>query len=229
MGSYVPADSADLYCLDGVYTRMGAGDDLAADMSTFMVSQRRVNCEHVKYPQCERDAFDVSDSVTVLSGYLAGNSDDTRAISCILFSLWFPRKNPSSSCTVSGYMPARSGQFECESNLLCFELSRGKNFKCHDRATASLSTNICSVLTFRVAKISRAITVRKPCAGSPNARALPRTTLLTVDNAVTVQNVLLFTWESKKIHVQGVEMINHARDMHLISSTQSAPLTSPHR
>ncbi|CAM9414281.1 unnamed protein product, partial [Ectocarpus sp. 8 AP-2014] len=37
MGSYVPADSADMYCLDGVYTRMGAGDDLAADMSTFMV------------------------------------------------------------------------------------------------------------------------------------------------------------------------------------------------
>ncbi|CAM9141631.1 unnamed protein product, partial [Laminaria digitata] len=37
MGSYVPAESAELYCLDGVYTRMGAGDDLAADMSTFMV------------------------------------------------------------------------------------------------------------------------------------------------------------------------------------------------
>ena len=39
MGSYVPAESAELYCLDGVYTRMGAGDDLAADMSTFMVSE----------------------------------------------------------------------------------------------------------------------------------------------------------------------------------------------
>ncbi|CAM9797913.1 unnamed protein product, partial [Ectocarpus sp. 12 AP-2014] len=37
MGSFVPADSADMYCVDGVYTRMGAGDDLAADMSTFMV------------------------------------------------------------------------------------------------------------------------------------------------------------------------------------------------
>ncbi|CAM9514786.1 unnamed protein product, partial [Discosporangium mesarthrocarpum] len=37
IGSFVPADSAELYCLDGVYTRMGAGDDLAADMSTFMV------------------------------------------------------------------------------------------------------------------------------------------------------------------------------------------------
>ncbi len=37
IGSFVPADSAQLYCLDGVYTRMGAGDDLAADMSTFMV------------------------------------------------------------------------------------------------------------------------------------------------------------------------------------------------
>ena len=40
MGSYVPADSAEMYCLDGVYTRMGAGDDLAADMSTFMVRDR---------------------------------------------------------------------------------------------------------------------------------------------------------------------------------------------
>lgn len=29
-----------MYCLDGVYTRMGAGDDLAADMSTFMVRHR---------------------------------------------------------------------------------------------------------------------------------------------------------------------------------------------
>lgn len=38
MGSYVPAESAEMYCLDGVYTRMGAGDDLAADMSTFMVT-----------------------------------------------------------------------------------------------------------------------------------------------------------------------------------------------
>lgn len=37
VGSFVPADSAEMYCLDGVFTRMGAGDDLAADMSTFMV------------------------------------------------------------------------------------------------------------------------------------------------------------------------------------------------
>ncbi|CAM9167363.1 unnamed protein product, partial [Scytosiphon promiscuus] len=37
MGSYVPADSADMYALDTVCTRMGAGDDLAAGMSTFMV------------------------------------------------------------------------------------------------------------------------------------------------------------------------------------------------
>lgn len=37
MGSFVPADCAEMYCLDGVFTRMGAGDDLAADMSTFMV------------------------------------------------------------------------------------------------------------------------------------------------------------------------------------------------
>lgn len=43
MGSYVPADAAEMYCLDGVYTRMGAGDDLAADMSTFMV-RSALNC-----------------------------------------------------------------------------------------------------------------------------------------------------------------------------------------
>ncbi len=37
LGSFVPADSARLALLDGVYTRMGAGDDLAAGMSTFLV------------------------------------------------------------------------------------------------------------------------------------------------------------------------------------------------
>ena len=37
VGSFVPADSADMCCLDGIFTRMGAGDDLAAGMSTFMV------------------------------------------------------------------------------------------------------------------------------------------------------------------------------------------------
>jgi DNA mismatch repair ATPase MutS len=37
LGSFVPADLARLALLDGVYTRMGAGDDLAAGMSTFLV------------------------------------------------------------------------------------------------------------------------------------------------------------------------------------------------
>jgi hypothetical protein len=37
IGSFVPAESAKLGILDGVYTRMGAGDDLAAGMSTFLV------------------------------------------------------------------------------------------------------------------------------------------------------------------------------------------------
>lgn len=55
MGSFVPADSADMYCLDGVYTRMGAGDDLAADMSTFMVRDvciRRLSCARLVYANC---------------------------------------------------------------------------------------------------------------------------------------------------------------------------------
>jgi DNA mismatch repair protein MSH3 len=36
MGSYVPAASAELTVLDGVYTRMGASDNLAMGSSTFL-------------------------------------------------------------------------------------------------------------------------------------------------------------------------------------------------
>ncbi len=36
-GSFVPADQADLCLLDGIYTRVGASDDLTAGQSTFMV------------------------------------------------------------------------------------------------------------------------------------------------------------------------------------------------
>ncbi|KAJ2725021.1 Mismatch repair protein msh3 [Coemansia sp. Benny D115] len=39
-GSYVPAKSAHLGILDAIYTRLGAGDDLAAGHSTFMVEMR---------------------------------------------------------------------------------------------------------------------------------------------------------------------------------------------
>mmetsp|Transcript_28926 Transcript_28926/g.84435 ORF Transcript_28926/g.84435 Transcript_28926/m.84435 type:complete len:514 (-) Transcript_28926:237-1778(-) len=37
VGSFVPADSAECVVLDGVFTRMGADDDLAAGMSTFFL------------------------------------------------------------------------------------------------------------------------------------------------------------------------------------------------
>lgn len=53
MGSYVPADCAELYCLDGVYTRMGAGDDLAADMSTFMVRGSYQGIRKPPYPEIQ--------------------------------------------------------------------------------------------------------------------------------------------------------------------------------
>lgn len=38
-----------MYCLDGVYTRMGAGDDLAADMSTFMVRDELRFCYRLTF------------------------------------------------------------------------------------------------------------------------------------------------------------------------------------
>ncbi len=41
-GSFVPASSADLCVLDGIYTRIGASDDLASGSSTFMVEMNEV-------------------------------------------------------------------------------------------------------------------------------------------------------------------------------------------
>lgn len=39
IGSFIPADEARLSIVDGVFTRMGATDDLTAGLSTFMVRQ----------------------------------------------------------------------------------------------------------------------------------------------------------------------------------------------
>ena len=36
VGSYIPAESATLSVLDGVFTRMGACDHILGDQSTFM-------------------------------------------------------------------------------------------------------------------------------------------------------------------------------------------------
>ena len=41
-GSFVPAEKADLCILDGVYTRVGASDDLTSGQSTFMVEMSEV-------------------------------------------------------------------------------------------------------------------------------------------------------------------------------------------
>ncbi|MBQ6267436.1 MAG: DNA mismatch repair protein MutS [Clostridia bacterium] len=41
-GSFVPAASADLCIVEGIYTRIGASDDLAAGASTFMVEMNEV-------------------------------------------------------------------------------------------------------------------------------------------------------------------------------------------
>ncbi|HSK68788.1 MAG TPA: DNA mismatch repair protein MutS [Candidatus Limnocylindria bacterium] len=43
MGSFVPAASADIPLLDNVYTRIGAQDDLAAGLSTFMVEMSELS------------------------------------------------------------------------------------------------------------------------------------------------------------------------------------------
>ncbi len=42
IGSFVPADSADIEICDSVFTRVGASDDLAAGQSTFMVEMSEV-------------------------------------------------------------------------------------------------------------------------------------------------------------------------------------------
>ena len=43
IGSYVPATQATICPLNGVFTRMGAGDDLAAGISTFMLELTRTS------------------------------------------------------------------------------------------------------------------------------------------------------------------------------------------
>ena len=43
MGSFVPADSAQIPLLDNVYTRIGAQDDLASGQSTFMVEMTELS------------------------------------------------------------------------------------------------------------------------------------------------------------------------------------------
>ncbi len=42
MGSFVPADSADIGIVDRIFTRVGASDDLASGQSTFMVEMNEV-------------------------------------------------------------------------------------------------------------------------------------------------------------------------------------------
>jgi DNA mismatch repair protein MutS len=43
MGSFVPADSAEVGLVDRIFTRIGAGDNLAAGASTFMVEMQEVS------------------------------------------------------------------------------------------------------------------------------------------------------------------------------------------
>ena len=42
IGSFVPADSAEIGIVDSVFTRVGASDDLASGQSTFMVEMSEV-------------------------------------------------------------------------------------------------------------------------------------------------------------------------------------------
>ena len=42
IGSFVPADSADIGIVDRIFTRVGASDDLASGQSTFMVEMNEV-------------------------------------------------------------------------------------------------------------------------------------------------------------------------------------------
>ena len=43
VGSFVPADSADIGIVDRIFTRVGASDDLASGQSTFMVEMNEVS------------------------------------------------------------------------------------------------------------------------------------------------------------------------------------------
>jgi DNA mismatch repair protein MSH3 len=43
IGSHIPADAATAFPLEGIFTRMGAGDDLAAGVSTFMLELSRTS------------------------------------------------------------------------------------------------------------------------------------------------------------------------------------------
>ena len=43
VGSFVPADSADIGIADRIFTRVGASDDLASGQSTFMVEMNEVS------------------------------------------------------------------------------------------------------------------------------------------------------------------------------------------
>lgn len=42
MGCFVPASSAQIGIVDGIYTRIGASDDLASGQSTFMIEMNEV-------------------------------------------------------------------------------------------------------------------------------------------------------------------------------------------
>lgn len=42
MGSFVPAESAEIGLVDSIFTRVGASDDLASGQSTFMVEMNEV-------------------------------------------------------------------------------------------------------------------------------------------------------------------------------------------
>ena len=43
IGSYVPAQRAELPIFDAIYTRIGAADDLVSGQSTFMVEMMEAN------------------------------------------------------------------------------------------------------------------------------------------------------------------------------------------
>ena len=45
IGSFVPADSANIGVVDRIFTRVGASDDLASGQSTFMVENDR-SCQY---------------------------------------------------------------------------------------------------------------------------------------------------------------------------------------